>query len=204
MKNLYETLGVSNEATQEEIRDAYKNKAKELHPDKGGEAQDMADVNNAYAVLRNPVKRDKYDRTGNVEETPFEVKFEGLVQNIFMQLVENSLNIDTSDLMGDFKEMVKEIIKGNKKSRKETEKRIGKLEKVIGRLSSNQDDKISRVVRNNLENCKRELNVIDEQISFMEQSLEVIAYHNYNFDVPKPEEEMVWFRDLSGNKRFTI
>ena len=63
-KDYYERLGVSPEATQKDIKDAYRRKAFEFHPDRNkqaGAAEMMQAVNEAYAVLADPVKRKQYD-----------------------------------------------------------------------------------------------------------------------------------------------
>jgi curved DNA-binding protein CbpA len=66
MSNHYETLDVSPDATQEDIRAAYRKKARDNHPDRewGDEAQ-MALVNQAYAVLSDPERRARYDAGGS-------------------------------------------------------------------------------------------------------------------------------------------
>ena len=65
-KDLYATLGVSRTASQDEIRRAYKRKAKELHPDLHPDDEvklnDFKAVSSAYEVLGDPAKRGKYDR----------------------------------------------------------------------------------------------------------------------------------------------
>ncbi|MEA3508666.1 MAG: DnaJ domain-containing protein, partial [Synergistota bacterium] len=63
----YETLGVSKDATQEQIQKAYRKLARKYHPDanKSDSAQDrFKEVNEAYEVLRDPEKRKKYDTLG--------------------------------------------------------------------------------------------------------------------------------------------
>ena len=61
----YEVLGVSPEATAEEIRRAYRKLAKEYHPDKtGGDKaaeEKMKEINAAYDVLKSAEKRKQYD-----------------------------------------------------------------------------------------------------------------------------------------------
>lgn len=60
--NYYEELGLTPEASQEEIRDAYRARAKQAHPDRsGGDAQLMARLNQAYETLGDPILRVRYD-----------------------------------------------------------------------------------------------------------------------------------------------
>ena len=59
----YEILGVSRQATPEEIKRAYRRLAREMHPDVAGPdgAERFKDVSRAYDVLSNPQKRREYD-----------------------------------------------------------------------------------------------------------------------------------------------
>ncbi|CAJ1392871.1 unnamed protein product [Effrenium voratum] len=62
----YDELGVSRSAAADEIRRAYRHKARELHPDKCSEPDAQARfirVNQAYEILSNPVSRRSYDLT---------------------------------------------------------------------------------------------------------------------------------------------
>lgn len=67
--DLYEILGVGRRATTREIRAAYLAKAKALHPDVGGDDEEFARVQKAYAILNDQVRRAKYDATGDETET---------------------------------------------------------------------------------------------------------------------------------------
>ena len=60
--NYYEVLGVSREASQTEIRNAYRNLAKERHPDHpGGSTEEFSRLQEANAVLSDPNRRRKHD-----------------------------------------------------------------------------------------------------------------------------------------------
>ena len=60
--NYYEILGISKDASQEEIKKAYRKKASILHPDKaGGDTEKFKDAQVAYDTLSDEQKRTQYD-----------------------------------------------------------------------------------------------------------------------------------------------
>jgi DnaJ-class molecular chaperone len=63
-QDYYQLLGVSKTASQSDIKKAFRKKAHELHPDKGGDAEQFKKVNEAYQVLSDNDKRAQYDRYG--------------------------------------------------------------------------------------------------------------------------------------------
>ncbi len=66
MSDHYETLGVSREATPEEIKKSYRRLARQLHPDVNpGSGEQFKAVSAAYEVLGDPAKRATYDRGGD-------------------------------------------------------------------------------------------------------------------------------------------
>ncbi len=64
-KDYYNTLGVEKGASQDEVKAAFRKKAHEHHPDKGGDAEKFKELNEAYQVLGNPQKRQQYDQFGS-------------------------------------------------------------------------------------------------------------------------------------------
>ena len=66
-KDFYETLGVGQNSSQQEIKEAYRKRAFQYHPDQNKEdpsaVEKMKEINEAYAVLSDSKKRKDYDFT---------------------------------------------------------------------------------------------------------------------------------------------
>lgn len=60
-KKFYVVLDIQTDATEAQIKAAYRKKARESHPDRGGDAQVFNGVTEAYNVLSDPEKRQAYD-----------------------------------------------------------------------------------------------------------------------------------------------
>src|SRR3954464_10019383 len=67
-RDYYDALGVPRDASAEDIRRAYRNLARQYHPDVNKEpgAEDrFKEISEAYEVLRDSEKRQRYDRLGS-------------------------------------------------------------------------------------------------------------------------------------------
>ncbi len=78
MKNLYHVLGITNTATEEEIKKAYRTLSKKYHPDVNpGDSEReerFMEISEAYAILQNSQKRQEYDKMLMAEEKNTTVK----------------------------------------------------------------------------------------------------------------------------------
>ncbi|NBP65370.1 MAG: J domain-containing protein [Bacteroidetes bacterium] len=69
-RDLYRVLGVDRSADISDIKSAYKQLAKEHHPDKGGDQEKFKEIGQAYEILSDDGRRKMYDMTGSTSEQP--------------------------------------------------------------------------------------------------------------------------------------
>lgn len=138
MRDLYEVLGVPKDASTLAIKTAYKHKAKELHPDKGGNDKQMAELSSAYHVLKDPKKRAYYDETGKIEsvkqnEQSFFIQFFNSVMQAILQ--HSSLrDIKRDDLAAKFTDSAESAIKQINTHLKDFNSNLNKISEVEKRL----------------------------------------------------------------------
>ncbi|GKZ17636.1 hypothetical protein AbraIFM66951_011747 [Aspergillus brasiliensis] len=99
--DLYELLGVEGDATQDEIRSAYKKKALKHHPDKAPPSKKeeantkFQQIAYAYAVLSDERRREIFDRTGSTEEALLEDGFDWM--EFYREQFATAINVDAID-----------------------------------------------------------------------------------------------------------
>ncbi|MDO5853207.1 MAG: DnaJ domain-containing protein, partial [Thermoplasmata archaeon] len=69
-RDYYEVLGVAKDASQDDIKKAYRQLAKKYHPDVSTEEKEVAEakfkeISEAYEILSDPEKRKLYDQYGH-------------------------------------------------------------------------------------------------------------------------------------------
>ncbi len=92
-RDYYEVLGVSPDASEADLKKAYRQLAMQFHPDKNpgdkNSEERFKEVNEAYAVLSDPDKRAHYDRFGSAPGIGGGGGFEGGFGTLFEDIFEN-------------------------------------------------------------------------------------------------------------------
>lgn len=192
--NFYEILGVSKNATAEELKTAYRAKAMEHHPDKGGDKDTFAHIAEAYNVLSNPKLRKMYDTTGMYQiKSRKEMIREKAISNVaalLQSLIQKRSNepgfffLNLVDVMREF--MTDQILPNISTSIKELKKEIKKLKKIKSRLScrSNFDvlsSLLDQQINSMIENIK---NQKSEKL-VAEAVLDILKDYDYKADAKK-------------------
>lgn len=94
---LYDQLGVPPDASPEDIKAAYRGKAKQHHPDKGGDAEAFGAIQKAYDILGDEDKRARYDQTGSTDTMDRGARIEALARERFGSMLIES--VQSSDVL---------------------------------------------------------------------------------------------------------
>lgn len=84
-ENLYDILQVSKDASETEIKKAYRKLAIKHHPDKGGDEETFKKISEAYGILSDKDKRKQYDMFGTYDSVPMDnmPNFNDIFEGIF-------------------------------------------------------------------------------------------------------------------------
>ena len=180
--NLYDILGLSKDASSEEIKAKYKSLAQQHHPDKGGDPDLFKKIKHAYEILSDPINRKKYDTTGYYEYGP-SIRTEALdkLSQLFFNLIPN-INADIDDLVL--------IMKNESRREKDNVNNnintcngyIEKLNKIINKIKKKKDDGenlLKMFAENQLKMRMNELQNFNRQIEVLDIVIEILEDYQY-------------------------
>ena len=103
--DLYKRLGVAKDASDADIKKAYRKLALTHHPDKGGDPETFKGLAEAYAVLSDAEKRRVYDATGTLEMTDVDIEefmSSGVIEEFFQEMMlESGMMDEMAEMYGD-------------------------------------------------------------------------------------------------------
>lgn len=191
---LYYILGVSKDATPEEVRTAYKKAANKHHPDKqDGDDRVFKMIKEAYDILIDPEKRAIYDATGiyNGEDAQVVDAARDFLSSIISATInDESLDLEHLDLVSALKKGINQNIKTYDKGIRRGEKSIKRLKKLQKRAKSSI---LISVFMKNISNQEEALNSLKQDKKIQEMALKIISTCKYEFDSepefrPPPKE----------------
>ena len=130
--SLYSELSVAPDASAAEIDKAYRRRARQAHPDAGGNAEAFHALAHAHAVLSDPERRAAYDATGYEGEIDAETIAARAMDHIH-QLVASVLESDIPFEQVDLVAAIRDTLAGQKA---EIAVAVGKLEKQAKRAEA--------------------------------------------------------------------
>jgi curved DNA-binding protein CbpA len=181
-QDLYEELGVEKDASEEDIKKAYRRRSKETHPDAGGSADEFRALQRAYNVLADQEKRSRYDR-GESPETidgtsPDAAAIE-IIRAIFLDVASSVDDPYTSPL----EEIRKRIDAKQQQGRDLIAKQrrtIARLEKAKGKLKAKGEENfLTPALDREIENVNGAISRIEGELRIGDRVKEILQGYEY-------------------------
>lgn len=186
MTDLYETLGVDRTASTADIRRAYRSRAKKAHPDAGGNPDDFRSLCVALAVLQDPDRREKYDRTGNADAEPDTREAEALNRIAgALEAVVGALHDPAAhDLVAALKAQFHQAIAEGKRQRDQTTKKAEKWDKLMRRFThkGEGDNMLASIAKGKAVEARRVVESCDIEIAKLERCIEILGEHGFEVE----------------------
>lgn len=186
----YELLGVEKDASYEEIKIAYRQKSKKMHPDVGGDETEFSELNIAYNTLSDPDARNIYDKVGKGKFKSIDLYKEA--QNFLIQLFDNIvenvggvIGIETLDELYDQCNARIQIRQRDIQFLKRTKEGY---EKGLGQIKKKDDDSetmFDSVLKERIKNCEEQIALAKMDVQTIELSLNILKDYYPNEENPE-------------------
>jgi curved DNA-binding protein CbpA len=183
--DLYLILGLSNNATSDDIKIAYKKLAQQYHPDKNnGDDTLFVKIKFAYEVLIDPISRKQYDATGEAKiNSNNKAKILEFLANMLLQIIDDDrTNIDNFDILRVMRNNILNNINSINNDINKIKKRIIKREKVISKIilvHGNENFLANVLISDNLKQQQILAN-LDTSLDDLNIMLDMLSNYKYN------------------------
>lgn len=187
--NHYETLGVTSDASPEDIKRAFRKKSSKHHPDKpGGNAEAMAAVNAAYECLSDPTRRLGYDQTGRdpAKGPSLDDVAEHALQSLIRQMLDDAR---PGNLVHMLNTHITRRIASIKQDMQLNERKVVRLSKQLDRVvrKNSRMSLFNRVVQEQIDRANSEMDQARQQLEVSQRALEILLEH----EDTKPDDAAV-------------
>lgn len=197
MKNntaLYERLGLKTDASSGEIKKAHRKLSKLYHPDMGTEKSvfDFRAVQEAYEVLSDPKRRDRYDKTGRTSPSSVtDSHIQSFIDSTISSIINGPEHGQGDPSLENIKERVIASIRGARGSIHgqvhATNRKLFRAKELRKRFKSKgTTDPVLKSIESNMESLMQQLHQHEDalELSFAVEK----AFDQYSYEVdPEPE-----------------
>lgn len=205
MTDLYDDLGVDRDATDDDIKAAYRREVKETHPDVGGDREAFERVQHAYLVLKDPKRRAKYDETGEDDAEPDNARADILsligkaMREVLSGLAEDGRVLQQEEVTKHIRNWLFQHRDHLRKAIKEAEVEVAKLEELSGRFTQDGEGDGASILENTLAGMIRPFQASiangNDEVRKHEEALAMIDGAGFRAD-PKPPAPV--YGDIQG------
>jgi len=189
--NPYEILGVRRDATDDQVKAAYRRRAKTTHPDSGGDPAAFSRVQKAYELLLDPVRRKVFDDTGYDVELadPIDLQALMVIERLVNQLTLDEREPGTFDPLARMRSDLSEEMRKARFSKRELERHASRIEHHLERLEKRPaTDILGSMLRARIKAISTAIGETEAKIKASERACEMLYDYTYEVDIQESEE----------------
>lgn len=183
----YETLGVQPDATDAQIRKAFRSLAQKHHPDKGGDHDTMQAVQAAHDCLSDPDRRKRFDETGLQDRPkPLRDRAMATLRDIILKCIDDTENLNTAPLLRLVRKYIQGEIRTGQAHLEKARKRSAKRQTALKRLKhlSNTEDLLCRLIQADIDSIEAGAQGIVDVMNVFEEAQAILVDYEYQVDRP--------------------
>lgn len=186
--SLYDDLGIDKDASDAEIKAAHRRAAKRHHPDAGGKREDFERVQRAALILRDPGKRERYDRDGTVEDdAAVDHELQGavsLMNEVFQAALATSPSLERTNIIGGAKGMLAESMRNVEQQQASERKAKVKFEKAAKRLrhKGKGPNMLGQIIGDQIAACQAMIDRLDMNLAAHKRAAVMLDEYDWAVD----------------------
>ncbi|MBK5198206.1 MAG: J domain-containing protein [Methyloceanibacter sp.] len=190
MIDLYRLLGIKRGATKEDVRRAYRRKAKISHPDSGGSVEAFSALATAHDVLSDENRRERYDTTGEIEPARPDNSDGSAIEIIAQKLgliIHAEHELTSLDIGALIEQAIREDIafrQSSLLSQSRAIERAARLRARVKRKANGEDNALARVLDWHEQSAKDNVKKNEAAVRAMERALEILDGYAFIDEVP--------------------
>lgn len=194
--NPYEILGVKKDAKPAEIKSAYRKLSSTAHPDKeGGSAEAFHELKEAYDILKDPSRRQRYDATGRTRPSPVTPS---ALSKVFAQIMKTVVaSVDADDpCRADIKRKILGTLLRERQGIQDqlfmANQKLERATRLLERFETSEEfDPIGVALKEELGRVRGEVAAQEDLMEISEELERIMETYEYNVD-PQPEGQHSW------------
>jgi len=185
MDNLYDILGVRQDATPDQIKNAWRKKAGETHPDKCPGDSEAAELfksaKHAFNILIDPVTRKIYDSEDSIEDDPLFIDAIKKITDAIIGIIETTEDVENHDLLALLQMNIGNYINSNEQTKADLIIGRRKYEKVSKKFIKRRGgfNIFTTAIQAKMDWYDKTVIEVDHNIAIAEKMLDITIEYNY-------------------------
>ena len=197
MIDLYGALGIPRDASQAEIKKAFRKMAKKHHPDHGGSPAQFAVVKLAYDTLADPARRQRYDETGTVDEKAVDNTLSealgiisGALDHVLGVCIQRGLDPTEIDMIGDLKQTIDNQKREAHQKAEAFDKLLKQAKKLAGKFKATKDapNHMESIIAGRVGLLEQQKQNVATHISRLDMAKDIVSAHSFSWSPPKQDD----------------